>query len=104
MLASHSHFLMSDVYQTACYKADDVLPGWMWGRQGQRGIASLWTTRPPESRRRTFMATFWERFRQRDTSGLGFKRSRHRTCLKRLVPDSDRRSSGSASRKTRTAM
>jgi len=31
VLASHSHFLMSDVYKTSCRKDDSVLPGWIVG-------------------------------------------------------------------------
>jgi hypothetical protein len=31
VLASHSHFLMSDVYKTSCRKTDEVLPGWIVG-------------------------------------------------------------------------
>lgn len=34
VVASHSHFLMSDVYQTACHKPDEVLPGWIVGTAG----------------------------------------------------------------------
>jgi hypothetical protein len=34
VLASHSHFLMSDVYKTSCHRADDVLPGWIVGTAG----------------------------------------------------------------------
>lgn len=34
VLASHSHFLMSDVYQTACHKAGEVLSGWIVGTAG----------------------------------------------------------------------
>jgi hypothetical protein len=34
VLASHSHFVMSNVYQTSCRKADDVLPGWIVGTAG----------------------------------------------------------------------
>ncbi len=33
VLASHSHFVMSDVYRNACHK-DDVLPGWIIGTAG----------------------------------------------------------------------
>ena len=33
MLASHSHFVMNDAYNTACHK-DDVLPGWIMGSAG----------------------------------------------------------------------
>lgn len=104
VLASYSHFLMSDVYQTACYKAGDVLPGWIVGTAGATRY------RLPVDHAAARIATM-------DVYGyllgtvspeghvsFGFKRSRHQTCLKRLVPDSDRSSSGSASRKTRTAM
>lgn len=34
VLASHSHFLMSDVYKTSCRKGDAVLPGWIVGTAG----------------------------------------------------------------------
>lgn len=34
VLASHSHFLMSDVYKTSCRKTDEVLPGWIVGTAG----------------------------------------------------------------------
>jgi hypothetical protein len=34
ILASHSHFLMSNVYATACRKPEDVLPGWIVGTAG----------------------------------------------------------------------
>ena len=34
MLASHSHFLMSDVYKTSCHRQDEVLPGWIVGTAG----------------------------------------------------------------------
>jgi hypothetical protein len=33
VLASHSHFVMNDAYNTACHK-DDVLPGWIMGSAG----------------------------------------------------------------------
>ena len=33
VLASHSHFVMSNVYNTACHK-DDLLPGWIMGSAG----------------------------------------------------------------------
>ena len=33
VLASHSHFVMNNVYDTACHK-DDVLPGWIMGSAG----------------------------------------------------------------------
>jgi len=33
VLASHSHFVMNDVYNTACHKGD-VLPGWIMGSAG----------------------------------------------------------------------
>ncbi len=34
VLASHSHFVMSDVYATACRTPQDVLPGWIVGTAG----------------------------------------------------------------------
>jgi hypothetical protein len=36
VLASHSHFVMENVYNTACFKRDpnDVLPGWIVGTAG----------------------------------------------------------------------
>jgi hypothetical protein len=34
ILASHSHFVMSDVYKTSCRKPEDVLPGWIVGTAG----------------------------------------------------------------------
>ncbi len=48
VLASHSHFVMNDVYNTACHK-DDVLEGWIMGSAGavryrlpaDRGISSV---------------------------------------------------------------
>ena len=33
VVASHSHFVMNDAYNTACHK-DDVLPGWIMGSAG----------------------------------------------------------------------
>jgi hypothetical protein len=33
VLASHSHFVMNDAYNTACHKGD-VLPGWIMGSAG----------------------------------------------------------------------
>ncbi len=33
VLASHSHFVMNDIYNTACHK-DDLLPGWIMGSAG----------------------------------------------------------------------
>ena len=33
VLASHSHFVMNNIYDTACHK-DDVLPGWIMGSAG----------------------------------------------------------------------
>ncbi len=34
VLASHSHFVMSEVYATACRTSQDVLPGWIVGTAG----------------------------------------------------------------------
>jgi len=34
VLASHSHFLLSDVYKTSCHRPDEVLPGWIVGTAG----------------------------------------------------------------------
>jgi hypothetical protein len=34
VLASHSHFLMSDVYKTSCHRSEEVLPGWIVGTAG----------------------------------------------------------------------
>jgi hypothetical protein len=34
VVASHAHFLMSDVYKTSCHKPEDVLPGWIVGTAG----------------------------------------------------------------------
>jgi len=34
VLASHSHFVMSDIYATACHAKDEVLPGWIVGSAG----------------------------------------------------------------------
>jgi hypothetical protein len=34
VLASHSHFALNNVYQTACHKPDEVLPGWIMGSAG----------------------------------------------------------------------
>ncbi len=34
VLASHSHYLISDAYKTACHKPDEVLPGWIVGTAG----------------------------------------------------------------------
>lgn len=34
VLASHSHFVMSNVYATACRRPEDVLPGWIVGTAG----------------------------------------------------------------------
>ncbi len=33
VLASHSHFVMNNIYDTACHK-DDILPGWIMGSAG----------------------------------------------------------------------
>ena len=33
VVASHSHFVMNDIYNTACHK-DDLLPGWIMGSAG----------------------------------------------------------------------
>ena len=34
VLASHSHFVLSEPYRTACRAAEDVLPGWIVGTAG----------------------------------------------------------------------
>ena len=34
VLASHSHFVINNVYATACHPGDDVLPGWIVGTAG----------------------------------------------------------------------
>ena len=34
VLASHSHFVLSDPYKTSCRKSEDVLPGWIVGTAG----------------------------------------------------------------------
>ena len=34
VLASHSHFVMNNIYATACHVSDDVLPGWIVGSAG----------------------------------------------------------------------
>lgn len=34
VLASHSHFLMSNVYNTSCHKPEEVLSGWIVGTAG----------------------------------------------------------------------
>lgn len=34
VIASHSHFLMNNVYKTSCRKDDEVLPGWIVGTAG----------------------------------------------------------------------
>lgn len=34
VLASHSHFVMNNVYATACHPGDDALPGWIVGTAG----------------------------------------------------------------------
>jgi hypothetical protein len=34
VLASHSHFVMNNIYATACHASDDVLPGWIVGSAG----------------------------------------------------------------------
>ena len=34
VLASHSHFVMNNIYATACHVGDDVLPGWIVGSAG----------------------------------------------------------------------
>jgi Calcineurin-like phosphoesterase len=34
VLASHSHFVMNDIYATACHASGDVLPGWIVGSAG----------------------------------------------------------------------
>ena len=43
VLASHSHFVMNNIYDTACHK-DDVLPGWIMGSAGARALSL--TSRP----------------------------------------------------------
>ncbi len=61
VLASHSHFVMNNVYNTACHK-DDVLPGWIMGSAG-----AVRYRLPPTSgcchasRRPTSMDTCWQR-------------------------------------------
>ncbi len=34
VLASHSHYVMNNLYATACHAKDDVLPGWIIGTAG----------------------------------------------------------------------
>jgi hypothetical protein len=34
VLASHSHFVMNNIYATACHPDGDVLPGWIVGSAG----------------------------------------------------------------------
>ncbi len=34
VLASHSHFVMNNIYATACHASSDVLPGWIVGTAG----------------------------------------------------------------------
>ena len=34
VMASHSHYVMNDIYATACHAKDDVLPGWIVGSGG----------------------------------------------------------------------
>ncbi len=34
VLASHSHFVMNNIYATACHASGDVLPGWIVGSAG----------------------------------------------------------------------
>jgi hypothetical protein len=34
VLASHSHFVMNNIYATACHSSGDVLPGWIVGSAG----------------------------------------------------------------------
>jgi hypothetical protein len=34
VMASHSHFVMNNIYATACHTSDDVLPGWIAGSAG----------------------------------------------------------------------
>ena len=34
VLASHSHFVMNNIYATACHAKDEVLPGWIVGSAG----------------------------------------------------------------------
>ncbi len=34
VIASHSHFVMNNIYATACHAKDDVLPGWIVGSAG----------------------------------------------------------------------
>jgi hypothetical protein len=34
VVASHSHFVMNNIYATACHGKDDVLPGWIVGSAG----------------------------------------------------------------------
>lgn len=34
VLASHSHFVLNNIYATACHTGDNVLPGWIMGSAG----------------------------------------------------------------------
>lgn len=34
VVASHSHFVMNNIYATACHASEDVLPGWIVGSAG----------------------------------------------------------------------
>jgi len=34
VLSSHSHFVLSNIYATACHPKDEVLPGWIMGSAG----------------------------------------------------------------------
>ena len=34
VLASHSHFVLNNIYATACHPGEDVLPGWIMGSAG----------------------------------------------------------------------
>ena len=34
VMASHSHYVMNNIYATACHAKDDVLPGWIVGSAG----------------------------------------------------------------------
>jgi hypothetical protein len=43
VLASHSHFVLNNVYQTACHPKDEVLDGWITGSAG-----AVWYRLPAE--------------------------------------------------------
>ena len=65
VVASHSHFVMNDTYNTACHK-DDVLPGWIMGSAGAVRYRLPSDRALPLSIRPMFTPICWERSQRTD--------------------------------------